>query len=252
MLAPLKPFETLAEAIAPGGAKLSLHRRESDFFLRVDGVELMSTRRHASERRLAECVAEPLAARPSTAGPVRLLIGGLGLGFSLVRALEILPAHAQVEVVELLPEIVAWNREHLAETTGAALVDPRVTVRVGDVVDHIAKAREKCYDGLVFDVDNGPGALVSPANQRLYGAPGLASALRVLVPGGRAAFWSARPEPRFETRLIGAGFLVGTEAAKTHPSARRAHHRLYVAERRQARPDAAPPGASGPRRAARN
>ncbi|MBI1381629.1 MAG: spermine synthase [Planctomycetaceae bacterium] len=245
----MKPFETLAEASAPGGAKLSLHRRDGDFFLRVDGVELMSTRRHASERRLAECVAEPLAARPPSAGPVRLLIGGLGLGFSLVRALELLPAHAEVEVVELLPEIVAWNREHLAETTGAALADPRVTVHVGDVVEHIAKSREKSFDGLVFDVDNGPGALVSPANQRLYGAPGLAAALRVLVPGGRAAYWSARHEPRFEARLVGAGFLVGSEAAKTHPSARRSSHRLYVAERRQPRSDAVPPGPTASRRA---
>jgi len=226
----VKPFETLAEAIAPGGARLSLHRRDADLFLHVDGAELMSTRRRVSEEQLADLALERAPAK------AEVLIGGLGLGFTLRRVLERTGPVSHVAIAELVPAVVEWNRLHLAETTGKALLDPRVQLHVADVHQVLLAARPRSIDALLLDVDNGPGPLVKGTNRQLYDRPGLQRLSRLLAKGGRAVFWSARAEPRFEERLREVGFDVRMERAKTHGGARRSSHSIYVADAPAMRP----------------
>jgi len=199
------PWETLDRVAAPGGAELSLHRRGSEYVIRVDGQDLMGSRQHGSERSLAELGCAHVPARGA-----HVLIGGLGMGFTLRAALDLLSPDARVEVAELVPAVVAWNRGPLAQLSGEALADGRVSVREGDVGKLIAESRAR-YDAILLDVDNGPDALTSPSNAGLYGAAGLARGLAALRPGGTLAVWSAADDPGFGKRLARAGFAVQTE-----------------------------------------
>ncbi|GAA0940727.1 spermidine synthase [Pseudonocardia zijingensis] len=162
----------------------------------ANGVFLMDTRGGSSERLLVTATADRMPA------PGRMLIGGLGVGFSLAAALKH-PAVTAVEVVEREPAVVRWNRGHLAPLHGDALADPRVTVREADVADRIATAEPGAFDAICLDTDNGPDWLVSPANARLYTDSGLAAAARALAPGGVLAVWSAAPSPALVARMGG-------------------------------------------------
>jgi spermidine synthase len=199
------PWETLDRAPAPGGSQLSLHRRGSEYVIRVDGQDLMGSRQSGSERSLAElgCAHVPKLG-------ARVLVGGLGMGFTLRAALDVLAPDAQVEVAELVPAVVAWNRGPLAELAGAPLTDPRVQVIEGDVAKLIGTRRAH-YDAILLDVDNGPDALTAPGNASLYGAAGLARSFAALRPRGLLAIWSAADDPSFTKRLTRAGFAVETE-----------------------------------------
>lgn len=220
----LKPFVTLAQARTPDGAELSLHAHDSQFFLRVDRQPLMSTNATESERVMAQHACEGL----DQIRKARVLIGGLGFGFTLRRTLELVGPGAQVQVAELLPEVVAWNREFLKEVNGALLDDPRVKVIVGDVFAVIEGSGNEYYDALMLDVDNGPVAMVKDGNDRLYDRHGLTSIMRVLKPGGIAAFWSASQDRKFEKRLAQAGFTVEVFSAKSHEQARRPSHTIFI------------------------
>lgn len=180
---------------------MSLHRQGRDFYIRVDNEELMSTRRRDSEAALAELACRPYAERSG----VTVLIGGLGLGFTLAAALEILPADARVEVAEVFPAIVRWNREH-PQAFGRPITDRRVDVLERDVCDVIAEARPGRWTAIMLDVDNGPEASSLESNARLYTPDGLRRIRRALEPDGRLAIWSADPDPRFESRLRQQGF----------------------------------------------
>ena len=131
-----------------------------------------------------------------------MLIGGLGLGYSLRRALELVGFGATVEVAELLPEVVAWNREFLGAVNGALLDDPRIKVTVGDVFEVIRRAGHACYDAILLDVDNGPTSFVQAKNSRLYSRRGLDLIGRTLKPGGKVAFWLSCEEPGFLKSLL--------------------------------------------------
>lgn len=224
----MQPFLTIAEAETAEGAKLTLHRRGQEFFLRVNGQALMGTNAPESERMLAKLGCEGLRGKRG----VRVLIGGLGFGFTLRAVLELLGEDGLVEVAELLPEVVAWNREHLAEVNGLLVDEPRVRVVLGDVYELMLKGEAERYDAILLDVDNGPVAMVQEGNGRMYQADGLAMIWRVLKPGGCVAFWSASGDPAFVRRLAKAGFAVQVEAVKAYAQAKRKVHTIFLGRRK--------------------
>lgn len=207
----------------PGGTEMVLYRRKDDFVVMVDGLELMGSRAHASEEQLAVLGCEGL--REKTAA--RVLIGGLGMGYTVRAALRCLADDAWIDVAELVPAVVRWNRGVLAKLAFAPLEDPRVHVVEKDVAHVI---RETCdgYDAILLDVDNGPSALTSPLNARLYDAAGLSRAARALRPSGILAVWSDSDNPAFTERLNRGGFQTRVE----RPSARLgggARHVVWIA-----------------------
>lgn len=188
----------------------------------------MGTNAPESERMLAKLGCEGLRGKRG----VRVLIGGLGFGFTLRAVLELLGEDGLVEVAELLPEVVAWNREHLAEVNGLLVDEPRVRVVLGDVYELMLKGEAERYDAILLDVDNGPVAMVQEGNGRMYQADGLAMIGRVLKPGGCVAFWSASGDPAFVRRLAKAGFAVQVEAVKAYAQAKRKVHTIFLGRRK--------------------
>ena len=205
----MKPWVTLASAIAPGGAKMTLVQRDDTFVIRVDNAELMSSRHHASEDALATLACEGLGPK------ARVLIGGLGLGYTLRTTLDLVSPAARVDVSEFVPEIVDWNRGALAHLARRPLEDRRVTVIVKDVARVIAEA-PGAYDAILLDVDNGPAALSAPGNANLYGEPALRRTMAALTPGGVFAVWSAGDEHAFRRRLENVGFDVKVKHPRAH------------------------------------
>lgn len=198
------PHELLGTAAVPGHrGELRLYRHDGDFTLRIDRHELMSSRVHGSEEVLAEAALQRAGARPGC----RVLVGGLGMGFTLARALALAPDDAGFVVAELVPEVIAWNRQWLGALAGHPLDDPRVSLVVGDVGAVLA-APASGFDVVLLDVDNGPEGLTAAANDRLYGPGGLAVARAALRPRGVLGVWSSAPHPQFADRLRSAGFVV--------------------------------------------
>lgn len=223
----MKPFLNLAQARTPDGAELTLHSHDTEFYLRVNRQPLMGTNASESEKVLAELACAKLSAHKTP----RILIGGLGFGFSLRRVLECVGPEAQVQVAELLPEVVTWNREFLMTVNGAMLDDPRVQVSIEDVYKIIGQAPAGHYDAILLDVDNGPIAMVKDGNGRLYQAQGLAAISRALKPGGRVTFWSASQDSAFVRRLVKAGYKAEVIACKAYPQAKKKTHTIFVADR---------------------
>jgi spermidine synthase len=221
----VKATKVLAEAATPDGEQLMLLTHDGQYYLKVRGLTLMSTTATQSERLMAELACDGLGQRPA-----RVLIGGLGFGFTLRRTLECLGPDAQVDVAELLQEVVGWNREFLGEVNGALLDEPRVKILVEDVCEVIARGAGR-YDALILDIDNGPDAFVQGKNKQLYDGSGFAAIKRALRPGGCAVFWSAYQDKNFMKRLGKAGFAVEEVGAKAYPTAKRMTHTLYVARR---------------------
>ena len=224
----MKPVTLLATARTPEGAELTLHAHDTHFYLRVNRQPLMGTHASESEKVLARLA----CARSHAPAKARVLIGGLGFGFTLRQVLEIVGAEACVHVAELLPEVVAWNREFLGSVNGLLLDDTRVEVFVEDVFQVISRAPAGHYDAILLDVDNGPVAMVQDGNARLYQTQGFAVITQALKPGGRVVFWSASTDHAFAKRLAKAGFKVETVAAKAYPQAKRSTHTLFVADRK--------------------
>lgn len=197
-----EPIYRIGAAALPEGGNLLLLRCGDDFSIQLDDEELMGSTDHVSEEALATIVA---ARMPRPEGPV--LIGGLGMGFTLGAALAAWPAPTPIEVAELLPEVLAWARGPLAHLFGGNLSDPRTTVTLADIHDVIERAESR-YAAILLDVDNGPDGFIRDANDRLYCAWGLRSAYRALLPGGMLAVWSAYRDHGFMARLAEAGFAV--------------------------------------------
>ena len=221
----MKPWEVLARAPAPEGAEFVLHHRDGEFVIRVHGQELMSSRVHGSEEAMAKLGCEPLRHTPRA----RVLVGGLGLGYTLRATLDCLGADAHVTVAELAAAIVEWNRGPLAPLAGRPLEDPRVRVEVADV-RRVMRSAEP-WHAILLDVDNGPTALTRSSNSSLYDSAGLATAQAALVPGGALVVWSAGPDERFTQRLVQAGFAVETHSVRAGKG-RGTRHTLFVARRR--------------------
>jgi len=220
----MTPRELIGVARIPGGEELRLFRRGGDFMIVLDRNELMSSRMSGSEEALATMTCERLGHRKAP----DMLIGGYGMGFTLRAALGRLDAHARVTVAELVPEIIAWAREPMAELAAGCLDDPRVTLRERDVATVIEEARA-AYDAILLDVDNGPDGLVRLANDRLYTPAGLASAKAALKPGGVLAVWSAAPDAAFARRLAKAGFAVEEVAVKARSNGKGPRHVIWFA-----------------------
>jgi spermidine synthase len=211
----MEPWTEISRATTPAGDELVLRERAGVFEIRCNGWDLMSNRAHASEERMAREALGLLVDRPAP----RILIGGLGMGFMLRAALDAAPARARIEVAELVPEIVAWNRGPLAALAGRPLGDGRVDIRVCDVADLIAGGGP--YDAILLDTDNGPGAVMLAGNATLYACEGLASARAALAPGGVLGLWSADRSAAFEALLAREGMawrVVETPAAAGRPT----------------------------------
>lgn len=221
------PWVALAAATAPDGDILRLWRRGAEFSIRLStGNELMNSRLGGSEAALA---ALALARLTDRAAPV-VLIGGLGMGFTLRAAQEAAPRDAVFVVSEIVPELLDWARGPMAPVFRDCLDDPRVRVRIGDVGTLIA-ARPAAYDAILLDVDNGPDGLTRPANDALYLSAGLAGARAALRPGGVLAVWSAHPAPAFARRLRTAGFEVTETAVRAGSGRRGPRHVIWLARR---------------------
>ena len=201
------PRICLDTAQVPGGGELRLFQRGAEFSIMLGANELMNSRLSGSEEALAEQACDRIGARPG----VRMLIGGLGMGFTLRAALARLPSDAEVAVAEIVPAVIAWARGPMATLHGDSLSDPRTRIFEGDVAAAIA---EGGWDAILLDVDNGPDGLSRPGNDRLYGAAGLTRARAALRPGGVLAVWSAAPSKAFARRLDEAGFAVDEVVAR--------------------------------------
>lgn len=222
------PWELLDSVPVPGGdERLSLHRRGEEFSIRVDGRELMNRRVHGSEDALAELVCERLA---SSSAP-KVLIGGLGMGYTAAAALHRLGAGARVVVAELVPAVVAWNRGPLACLAGHPLEDIRVSVQEIDVA-RILQTEPQAYDAVVLDVDNGPDGLTSTGNNWLYTMAGLNAAHAALKPSGILAVWSAGPDASFSRLLRRVGFTVEDVTVRSRGRKGGSRHMIWLAERR--------------------
>jgi spermidine synthase len=222
------PRVLIDSALVPGGdGELRLIRRGDDFWIMLGANALMSTRLRGSEEALATLACERIAGRKRPA----LLVGGLGMGFTLRSALGALPGDATVEVSELVPAIVKWARGPMAHVHGGSLDDPRVRILESDVGDLIAAARSS-YDSILLDVDNGPDALSRDSNDRLYDLDGLHRAKAALRPGGLLAIWSAADDPAFSRRLAKAGFKVEEVTVRAHAGRKGAKHMIWLATAR--------------------
>ena len=223
------PRELIDVAEVPGGAPLRLFRRGADHMIVLERNELMNSRMSGSEEALAVMTVERLGARAG----LRMLIGGYGMGFTLRAALRVLGADAQVEVAELVPQILEWACGPMADLTAGCLDDPRVTVRIEDVIAPVETVSERgglgAYDAILLDVDNGPDGLVRAVNGRLYSARGLAAARHALTPGGVLAVWSAAPDDRFARRLKDAVFAVDEVAVMARANGKGPRHVIWFA-----------------------
>jgi spermidine synthase len=223
----MKPKLKLAEVLTPDGARLTLHSHDNNFCIRVNGQDLMHSATAASELQLGELAMEKIST-----GPARILIGGLGLGFTLKAVLEKSGPDVRVEVAELLPAVVEWNRTFLAGLNGALLADSRVKILVEDVGYALTRAAGNLpYDVVILDIDNGPTAMVQANNSGHYRAQGIQRIATALKPGGRVAIWSARPDHAFETRLAKAGLVVKSVPAKLYATAKREVYTIYIADK---------------------
>lgn len=223
----MKPTVLLGVTTTPDGARMELLAHDRDRIIRVAGQELMSTRQHRSEERLGEIAAAALGGQRRP----RVLVGGLGLGFTLRALLRALPADGIVTVAELLPAVVAWNRDPSLGLAADCLADARVTVVEGDVTDLLA-ACPASFDAVLMDVDNGPGALTTGSNERLYRAMGVGLVRASLAPRGVAVWWSAHEDRAFATLLADSGLEVTMERVAAHERAKRDTHVLFIARRR--------------------
>ena len=221
----MRPRLLIDRAEVPDGGELRLYRRDADYSIMLGATELMNSRMSGSEEALATLTCAPLAAAPAPA----VLIGGLGMGFTLRAALALLPEEARVTVVELVPAVIDWARGPMAEFHGNSLGDRRVEIVAGDVADRIRHSGGG-YDAILLDVDNGPDGLTRDANDRLYDARGLGSAKAALKPGGVLAIWSSAPDRSFSNRLRRAGFTVEEHVVRAR-GAKGGRHLIWLARR---------------------
>ncbi len=219
---------TIDSTIIPGSdSELTLSRRNDDFAIRIAGVpgDLMNSRRHYSEDALAELGCDHLRSKQSA----RILVGGLGMAFTLAAALKIVAESAEVVVAELVPAVVEWNRGPLGQCAGRPLADSRSRVHLGDVAELI-KQSSKPFDAILLDIDNGPEAMTHAYNEGLYSPAGLHRIHAKLRPGGIVTIWSARADHRFAKRLEKAGFDVQSHTVRARPG-KGSRHTIFVARK---------------------
>jgi spermidine synthase len=221
------PWEEIDRTEIPGHeGGITLWKRGTEFSIRIAGTELMNSRRHGSEGALAELT---LSRIKRTSG-LRILIGGLGMGYTLAAALEPSEPDTLITVSELIPSVVKWNREHLGHLAGKPLDDPRVSVAEEDVVETIKKT-EYGWNAILLDVDNGPDGLTRKANDRLYGRSGLKTSFSALRPGGILAIWSSGANEPFTRLLKQCGFRTETVTVPARKSGKGGRHTIWLAQK---------------------
>ncbi|MBM3607003.1 MAG: hypothetical protein FJX29_00910 [Alphaproteobacteria bacterium] len=220
------PWIHLDTTKAPGGGDMRLIRRGGEFSIMLGNIALMNSRLSGSEVAMAQLSAARLAHKAAPA----VLIGGLGMGFTLRAALEAFPGEAAITVAELVPAVAQWARGPMAELFGDCLDDRRVTLKIADAGALIREAKN-ALDAILLDTDNGPEGLTRPANDALYSAAGLAAAMRALRPGGHLAIWSQGPDEKFSKRLKRAGFEADEERVRAHRGKRGARHVIWFARK---------------------
>jgi len=232
-------WTTIERAAIPGSdAELTLSQRDGDFAIRISGVpgDLMNSRMHHSEEALAELACSRLGAIENA----RILIGGLGMGFTLAAALKAVPESAAVMVAELVPAVVEWNRGLLGQCAGRPVDDERTRVHLGDVAD-LLKHQARGFDAILLDVDNGPEAMTYADNEWLYSPAGLKTIYEKLRPEGIVAIWSARADRQFARRLKQAGFDVQLRTVRARPG-KGSRHSIFVAQKTPAVANSMKPG----------
>ena len=229
----MKPYLKLAESTMPDGTHYSLHKHDGKIYLKYNGFELMSTSLTYSEQMLADVGCHALKEGKGSRPPhPKVLIGGLGLGFTLKRTLELLGSPATVEVAELMPPLIEWNKTFLVEHNGPLLDDPRTKIIQGDLYNIVSEQKKGHYDALLLDIDNTPDDLITAGNARLY-SPGFLEKLRqVITPQGCIAYWLSEPAPKFKKLLIKCGFQVEEQASKPHEKSKQMRHCILRARRR--------------------
>lgn len=218
----MKPFERLGEAHTPDGTRLEFLRHDRSYLIRAGGIELMSSRRHLSEDTLAEVACAPIRDRAKA----RVLVGGLGLGFTLRAALAALGPDAEVVVAELMPEVIAWNANPDYDLSAAAMADPRTTI-VNDDVTNVLKANPNGFDAIMLDTDNGPDGMLMSENAKLYAMHGIMITMAAMREGGIIAYWSVGDDPRFVDALERSGLRIETMRVRAHTTAG-PMHTIYV------------------------
>jgi len=224
----MDPWIKIETATVPGSdTELTLSRRNDDFAIRLSGLpgDLMNSRMYHSEEALAELA----CTRLSTVENARILVGGLGMGFTLAAALRTVPASAEVIVAELVPDVVEWNRGPLGQCAGRPIEDGRTRIHLGDVAD-LLKHQSKKFDAILLDVDNGPEAMTSSDNEWLYSRGGLKTIYEKLRPEGIVAIWSVRGDQLFTSRLKKTGFNVQLRTVRARPG-KGSRHTIFVAQK---------------------
>ena len=222
----MKKATVLEHVKTPDGSTLALVERDGHYMIWVNGRELMSTRHAYSEQQVGVVGCEPLRGRRGA----RVLIGGLGLGFTLRAALDTLGAGARVVVAELIPQVVEWNRNPAYPLASAALADKRTEIMLGDVAELIGKSVAR-FDAILLDADNETTTMNTAGNSSLYRRAGLASIARALTPGGTVVYWSVGEDPRLAKRLTQAGFKVEVRRVRKHAAAESGgYHVLLLAK----------------------
>jgi spermidine synthase len=222
----VKPWELLGRATAPDGTDLVLQRRDREYVIFANGKILMSSRMHGSEEALAAFA----LARVRTITEPSVLVGGLGLGFTLRAALDLLPADATVVIAELVPAVVEWNRGPLGPLAEHPIDDRRVRVEIRDVLITI-RSNAGRFHAVLLDVDNGPDAFTTSGNASLYSDHGLAAAHAALVPGGVLTVWSAWEDRKFEQRLRYHGFTVEVQRVRARLKHGGPRHTIFLAHK---------------------
>jgi spermidine synthase len=237
--AAMKPKVKIASARTPDGGEMLLYQHDRDFLIEIDGEDLMLSRHHESELELARLGCAHLAGRKAPS----ILIGGLGMGYTLRQALDMLGPDAEVVAGELLEAVVEWNREFLGELNGRPLEDKRVVLETGNIVELISHSKSR-FDAILLDIDNGPSAMSYSGNSRLYGYDGILSCRRALRKKGCLAVWSAGPCKEYEELLLHCGFHVRRYRVPAYKGSKSQSRFIWVASETIS---ILPPGGGEPR-----
>ena len=235
----MKPRVKIATAQTPDGGEMMLYQHGRDFSITVNGQDLMHSRQHESELELARLGCAHLAGGKAP----KILIGGLGMGYTLRQALDMLDPRAQVVVGELLGDVVEWNRAFFGDLNGQPLEDERVALKTGDIFELISSSKSG-FDAILLDVDNGPDAMTDSGNRRLYSREGIGACRRALRKQGCLAVWSAEPSKKFEQLLMGCSFQVSRYRVPAYKGSKSPSRFVWVAAEDKG---ILPPGGGEPR-----
>jgi spermidine synthase len=235
----MNPIVKIETARTPDGGEMVLYQHDRDFLIKINGQDLMNSRQHESELALARLGCTHLVSHKSA----RILIGGLGMGYTLRQALDMLKPQTQVMVAELIGDVVEWNRRFIGKLNGQPLDDGRVDVKTGDIVELISRSRNR-FDTILLDIDNGPSAMTDSGNKRLYGREGISACLRALRKPGCLAVWSAEPSKKFEQLLMSFNLHVRRYRVPAYKGSKSQSRFVWVASKDKS---ILPPGGGEPR-----